>query len=198
MNFSVLTKSRFLILLLTLCAMPLHPLQSQVIRVDCPTYCSMYDIDTMCPIQVQWTLHAADMGHAKRMPGWKFINDVSSAGKNVLHADYNHSGYDRGHLCPAQDRSKSAKLMRSTFAMSNCAPQVPALNRGTWKQTENSCRLAASIYDSVCVLVMPVFLNRDTLTFGEHGMRVPHAFFKAAWVADTDSVIYSWFFFNHE
>lgn len=198
MNFSVLTKSRFLILLLALFAMPLHPLHSQVVRIESPTYCSMYDIETMCPSQVQWTLHAADMGKAIRMPGWKFINDVSIDGKNVLHADFNHSGYERGHLCPAKDRSKSAKLMRSTFAMSNCAPQVPALNRGSWKLTENSCRLAASIYDSVCVLVMPVFLNRDTLTIGAHGMRVPHAFFKAAWVAETDSVIYSWFLFNHE
>ena len=185
-------------MLLSLCAMPLHPLHSQVVRIESPAYSSMYDIDTMCPRQVFWTLHAADMGKAKRMPGWKFLNDVSSAGKNVLHADYCHSGFDRGHLCPAKDRSKSAKLMRSTFAMSNCAPQMPALNRGAWKDTENSCRLAASIYDSVCVLVMPVFLDRDTLSIGEHGMRVPHAFFKAAWIAETDSVIYSWFFFNHE
>lgn len=198
MNFSGLTKSRFLILLLALWTMTLPDMQSQVVRIDTPAYCSMYDLDTMCPSQVQWTLHDADMGKAIRLPGWKFINDVSSAGKNVLHADYNHSGYDRGHLCPAKDRSKSAKLMRSTFAMSNCAPQVTALNRGTWKETENSCRLAASIYDSVCVLVMPVFLNRDTLTIGTHGMRVPHAFFKAAWVADTDSVIYTWFIFNHD
>lgn len=198
MNFSVLTKSRFLILLLALFAMPLHQLHSQVVRIESPTYCSMYDIDTMCPSQIQWTLHATDMGNAIRKPYWKFTNDVSIDGKNVLHADFDHSGYDRGHLCPAQDRSKSAKLMRSTFAMSNCAPQVPALNRGIWKQTENSCRLAASIYDSVCVLVMPVFLNRDTLTIGAHGMRVPHAFFKAAWVAETDSVIYSWFLFNHD
>lgn len=198
MNLSALIKNKIMILLLALSLMPSTPLQSQVIRIDSPAYSSMYDIDTMCPVQVQWTQHAADMGKAIRMPGWKFINDVSSAGKNFLHEDYNHSGYDRGHLCPAKDRSKSTKLMRSTFAMSNCAPQVPALNRGTWKQTENSCRLAASIYDSVCVLVMPVFLNRDTLTIGVHGMRVPHAFFKAAWVADTDSVIYSWFLFNHE
>ena len=198
MNFSGLIKSRFLILLLALWLMPSTHMQSQVIRVNCDTYCSMYDIETMCPRQVFWTLHDGDMGKAIRLPGWKFINDVSSAGKNVLHADYNHSGFDRGHLCPAKDRSKSAKLMRSTFAMSNCAPQVPALNRDPWKETENSCRLAALLYDSVCVLVMPVFLNRDTLTIGAHGMRVPHAFFKAAWVAETDSVIYSWFLFNHE
>lgn len=198
MNFSELKKSRFLILLLAMFAMTLQPLHSQLVRIDSPTYCSMYDIDTMCPRQVLWTLHAADMGHAMRMPGWKFVNDVIPAAANLLHADFNHSGFDRGHLCPAQDRSKSAKLMRSTFAMSNCAPQLPALNRGAWKQTENSCRLAASIYDSVCVLVMPVFLDRDTLTIGEHGMRVPHAFFKAAWVAETDSVIYTWFFFNHD
>lgn len=185
-------------MLFALALMPSAPIHSQVVRIESPAYCSMYDIETMCPRQVLWTLHATDMGKAIRMPGWKFINDVSSAGKNVLHADYNHSGYDRGHLCPAKDRSKSAKMMRSTFAMSNCAPQVPALNRGPWKETENSCRLAASIYDSVCVLVMPVYLDRDTLTIGVHGMMVPHAFFKAAWVADTDSVIYSWFFFNHE
>lgn len=198
MNLSALIKNKIMILLLALSLMPSTPLQSQVIRIDSPAYSSIYNLDTMCPSQVTWTLHAADMGKAIRMPGWKFKNDVIPAGANLLHAEYNHSGYDRGHLCPAQDRSKSAKLMRATFAMSNCAPQTPAINRGAWKQTENSCRLAASIYDSVCVLVMPVYLNRDTLKVGEHGMRVPHAFFKAAWVADTDSVIYSWFIFNHE
>lgn len=198
MNLSGLAKSRFLILLLALCAMPLHQLQSQIVSIDSPAYWSMYDMETMCPRQVFWTLHAGDMGKAIRLPGWIFKNDVIPAAGCNMHADYYHSGYDRGHLCPAQDRSKSQKLMRTTFAISNCAPQVPALNRGPWKETENSCRLAASIYDSVCVLVMPVFLGRDTLTIGEHGMRVPHAFFKAAWVAETDSVIYSWFFFNHD
>lgn len=198
MNFSVLTRNSFSNMIFALALMPSAPIHSQVVRIESTAYSSMYDIETMCPNQVTWTLHAADMGKAIRLPGWKFINDVSCVGKNVLHADYNHSGYDRGHLCPTKDRSKSTKLMRSTFAMSNCAPQVPALNRGPWKETENSCRHAASIYDSVCVLVMPVYLDRDTLTVGEHGMRVPHAFFKAAWVAETDSVIYSWFFFNHE
>jgi endonuclease G len=54
--------------------------------------------------------------------------------------DYRGAGFDRGHLCPAADRSVSARDMDATFAMSNMVPQAPRLNRIVWEKLESYCR----------------------------------------------------------
>lgn len=171
-------------------------LQAQQIVVDKAEYRSVYDLGLLCPTQVFYTLHSSDMGDTSREPSWRFRADIKHPAAQARHSDFNKSGYHRGHLCAAADRSKTIEDMKATFAMSNVAPQLPSINCGSWKQTENSCRLAASIYDSVCVLVCPVFLHRDTARIGRHHIAVPHAFFKAVWCASNDSVLYSWFIFN--
>lgn len=176
---------------------PLLMLAQQIV-IDKAQYRSVYDLTLQCPIQVAWTLHASDLGETSREPSWRFRADIGNKAAIARHGDFNRCGYHRGHLCPAADRSSSIADMRATFSMSNVAPQLPTINCGSWKQTENSCRLAASIYDSVCVLVCPVFLHRDTARIGRHHLAVPHAFFKAVWRADNDSVINAWFVFNHQ
>ena len=50
--------------------------------------------------------------------------------------DYTHSGYDRGHLCPAADMKLSKEAMNATFQMWNISPQNPSLNRGKWAELE--------------------------------------------------------------
>lgn len=176
--------------------MPLLMLAQQIV-IDKEQYRSIYDLTLQCPIQVAWTLHASDLGETSREPSWRFRNDIANPAAAARHSDFTRTGFHRGHLCPAQDRSSSLSAMKATFALSNVAPQLPSVNCGAWKQTENSCRIAASIYDSVCVLVCPVFLHRDTAHIGKHRLAVPHAFFKAVWRADNDSVINAWFVFNH-
>ena len=54
--------------------------------------------------------------------------------------DYRGAGFDRGHLCPAGDRSVSREDMDATFLMSNMVPQAPDLNRITWEKLESYCR----------------------------------------------------------
>ncbi len=39
-------------------------------------------------------------------------------------------GYDRGHLCPSEERTDSEENNRETFLMSNMVPQTSRLNRG--------------------------------------------------------------------
>ena len=160
-------------------------------------FTSVYDLNLLCPQQVMWTLRAHDLGDTTREPSWTCMNDINDGRARVRHHDFTHSGFDRGHLCPAQDRSRSLASMRPTFALSNVAAQAPALNRGEWKKTEVFCRHQALLFDSIEVVVVPLFLNRDTLRIGSHHVAVPHAFFKAAWVHGTDSVLGCWFFFNH-
>ena len=169
---------------------------AQTILIDHPQYYSIYNCGVRCPSQVGWTVRAEDMGTAKRQPGWRFLSDVPDTLAYVRHSDFTNTGYQRGHLCPAADRSASSELMRGTFHLSNVAPQVPALNVGAWKTSETFCRAAALKYGSVDVVVVPIFLRRDTAFIGRNRLAVPHAFFKAAWVTSNDSVIGSWFLFN--
>lgn len=186
-------KSKLILLLLVMAA---SPAIAQLYIVDGPCFRAAYDTHMNCPQQVLWTIHASDLGQVRREPSWRFTADIPRSLSLASHSDYNNSGYDRGHLCPALDRSAKRSDMRKTFNMSNVAPQIPAFNRGIWKSTENICRTAADHYDSVSVIVCPIFLNRDTAFIGKHRLAVPHAFFKACWISGTDSVLYSWFIFN--
>lgn len=53
---------------------------------------------------------------------------------------YAHSGYDKGHLAPAQDFAWCRAAMLATFDYCNALPQAPALNRGAWKKLETKVR----------------------------------------------------------
>ena len=169
---------------------------AQTVRVDGGTYLSVYDLGLQCPRQVMWMLRSADLGDASRNPAWRFDADIEDTLAVARHDDFKGSGFHRGHMCPAADRSSSLVAMRSTFKMSNVAPQMPAVNVGTWKSTETFCRSAAKTYDSVCVVAVPVFLDRDTVRLRRGRIAVPHAFFKAVWLPATDSVLNAWFIFN--
>lgn len=169
---------------------------TQKVTINNGHFYSVYDLKVQCPQQVEWTITPSDLGDVDREPSWRFVQDIKHPLAIGSHEDYRQSGYDRGHLCPAQDRSGDKLAMQSTFVMSNIAPQIPSMNRGSWKKTEILCRNAAMLYDSVEVLAVPVFLNRDTTFIGRHKLGVPHAFFKVAWLPKNDSVIGLWWFWN--
>ena len=93
-------------------------------------------------------------------------------------SDYNKSGYDRGHLCPAADRHFSCDAMSETFFLSNMSPQAPAFNRGIWKNLEELIRGWAVLYENVFVVTGPV-LNGDKLgTIGSNEVTVPKYYYK--------------------
>lgn len=171
-------------------------MMAQSVTIQTPQYRSVYNLNTLCPEQVSWTISRSDIGTVTREPSWTFTNSLLDTLGMATHADFTKSGYDRGHMCPAADRSHDLRAMRSTFELVNVAPQAPRLNRGAWKRTESFCRSAALLYGEVEVLTLPVFLNRDTTLIGSHRLAVPHAFFKAAWLPSNDSIIGVWFFFN--
>jgi len=58
-------------------------------------------------------------------------------------ADYAGSGYDRGHMVPAEDMEMDARWMTECFYMTNMAPQRHALNGGRWKTMEELARKVA-------------------------------------------------------
>lgn len=166
------------------------------IVIQYPEYRSVYDTTLQVPAQVEWLLTREDVGNIRRNPSWKFKTDDEVKGIRATHEDYTNSGYHRGHLCPAADRSGETDLMQHTFRISNIAPQVASLNVGSWLQTEKWTRQKLRQSDSIRVVVVPIFLDRDTIHIGLNNIAVPHAYFKAAWLNRNDSVIGCWFIFN--
>ena len=51
---------------------------------------------------------------------------------------YNGSGFDRGHMCPAQDRSNKQADMDATFFMTNVMPQSPNSNQRALERLETT------------------------------------------------------------
>jgi endonuclease G len=74
----------------------------------------------------------------------------------VKSTDYQGSGYDRGHLCPAADMALNLTAMSETFYMSNMSPMAPSFNRGIWSRLEDWVREEALGNDGMYVVTGPV------------------------------------------
>ena len=92
-------------------------------------------------------------------------------------ADYQGSGYDRGHLAPAGDMGWSTAAMSESFYYSNMSPQLPAFNRGIWKRLEEQVRSWAMDYDTLYVVTGPV-LTADLSKIGPNQVSVPRYYYK--------------------
>lgn len=71
--------------------------------------------------------------------GFSFKNDDNRL-QCATDADYEGSGYDKGHLTNAEDFAFDCVKDELTFRYYNCLPQTPNLNRGLWKTNETMIR----------------------------------------------------------
>lgn len=137
-----------------------------------------YSSELGIPTQVRWSVKRTDLGHTKREPTFRFKADRETPRPRITSALYTRSGYQRGHMCPAADRSASKAAMRATFIMSNVCPMAPSLNTGAWKRTENKTREIALCNSRCSVWAAPLFFPQDTVWIGRGRIAVPHAFMK--------------------
>ena len=87
------------------------------------------------PNWVAWHLSASDLGPIDRTNAFREDPDLPEMWQ-IKDEDYDGSGFDRGHMCPSEDRSNSEEANRETFLMSNMQPQFHHLNAGVWKAFE--------------------------------------------------------------
>src|SRR5664280_391374 len=109
--------------------------------------------------------------------GNNFRPDPSVPDGSAQLSDYNNSGYDRGHLCPAGDMTFSDEAMSETFYLSNMSPQVPTFNRGIWKSLETLVRGWAEEDDSIFIVTGGILSNSKG-SIGIDRVTVPSRFYK--------------------
>lgn len=140
-----------------------------------------YNLTTLCPNYVCWRL-TSGRAYGKVQRSNNFHADPAMNEKSrVEHFDYNGSGYDRGHMCPAGDNKNSAKAMDESFCMTNMCPQDHELNTGAWNDLEMQCRSWAKNYGTVYICCGPIFKTENPKTIGQRRtmrIAVPDAFFK--------------------
>ena len=105
-----------------------------------PYFAVGYDSARGTPAWVSWRLTAADLGTAPRRDDFAADDQLPSWASRITSRDYDHSGFDRGHLCPHGDRMSDRTASYATFVMTNVIPQAPACNQKAWRQCEQYCR----------------------------------------------------------
>jgi endonuclease G, mitochondrial len=95
-------------------------------------------------------------------------------------ADYERSGYDRGHMAPSGDMP-DAKADRESFSLANMVPQDPSLNRGLWAGIEEAVRDLAVRDGEVYVVTGPIFRGENLKALNGRVL-VPTEVFKAVYV----------------
>jgi endonuclease G len=115
------------------------PKQRDGYLIERPQYSLSYNAGTHTPNWVSWRLRQADIGKAERGP---FEPDplLPKGFAAVTTHVYDGSGFDRGHMCPAKDRSGSQADEDATFYLTNVVPQSPASNQKGWERLESYCR----------------------------------------------------------
>jgi len=92
-------------------------------------------------------------------------------------ADYSGSGFDIGHLVPADTHRKNQADLDSTFLFSNATPQLPEFNRGLWKSLEAKVREVGETSPAVWVITAPMWIPTEGKltvgTIGPHGVWIP-------------------------
>ncbi len=109
-----------------------------------PQYSLSYNRSRATPNWVAWRLDQSWLGSAPRQNDYRPDPDLPAGWYQVTSEDYSGSGYDRGHMCPSADRTRSVADNSATFLMTNFLPQLPANNQGPWEDFESYCRTLAN------------------------------------------------------
>ncbi len=146
-------------------------------------YTVQFNTKTNNPDWVAWHLNKERLGNIKvSRSGNKFTPDPNLGTLSPVSDDYTGSGYDRGHMCPANDCLQSGTALFESFYMSNVCPQKSSLNRRSWLTLEDKCHtwILDNFYTSLYIVCGPVpdEIDKVIVTPLRH-IVVPKRFFKA-------------------
>lgn len=140
--------------------------------------------------QAEWVAYELKKSHLANTNFKRPYFEIDQAVKTGAASwrNYKNSGYDRGHLVPAGDRSYSQQAYDETFLTSNISPQQHAFNAGIWNTLEQKVRYWAEKYDGVFVVTGGV-LKSGLETIGTEKVAVPEVFYKVVFDTHQKKVI---------
>ncbi len=144
-----------------------------------PQYSLSYNRSRATANWVAWRLDSSWIGTADRQDDFRPDTTLPAGWYQVLDTDYSGSGYDRGHMTPSGDRTRSIPDNSATFLMTNIIPQLAANNQGAWEDFESYLRSVAQSGQEIYI-VSGVYGNIGTIAQGR--VVVPHSTWKVALV----------------
>jgi len=149
------------------------------VLIDHKYFKIVYNPEKRIAQYVWYELTADQLKMKSASRGDKFIPDPILKKKNipyVVSSEYAKTGFDRGHLAPSADFSWSQEANDLTFVMSNMAPQLPKLNRDSWKRLEDQVRRWACGEGRLTIITGPIL--EKVLPTLKSGLIIPQKFFK--------------------
>lgn len=159
-------------------------------------YVTLSDISAKLPIWVSYKLTPSTAnGCIPRSNSFSSDQSLPKGSRAEL-SDFKGSGFDMGHMSPADDQSSIVQTERESFILSNISPQLANLNRGSWKLLETSIRGWVLQRNHPYVIYTGSIYDSSDKTIGSNKVVVPHAFYKI--VIDTVSNETAGFLFPHQ
>lgn len=149
------------------------------IRLDKKYFIVHYDPQHRQARYVEYRLRAEDLkrSYVKREDRFHADTDLLKMKLPAVGPkDYEHTGFDRGHLAPSGDFEWSAEANDSTFTMANMSPQKPQLNRSAWRGLEDTVRNWACSESELLIVTGPLFDGQTQKLSA--GVTIPNRFFK--------------------
>lgn len=117
-----------------------------------PQYTLSYNRSRATANWVAWRLDSTWIGSTPRQDDFRPDSALPAGWYQVLDTDYSGSGYDRGHMTPSGDRTRSIPDNSATFLMTNIIPQIAANNQGPWEDFESYCRTLAGQGNEIYII----------------------------------------------
>lgn len=176
-------KQLFLVFIMLLVSIIVYPqnIENYDMIIDMKYYKSYYNKDIQTSSFVIYKLYQGGGSESRTNLQFKSF-------KKLPHFNYARSGYDRGHLVPAEDFANNINKLKSTFYYINCVPQTIKLNRGIWKKYEGEIR-KFSQRDSLLVIC-------GGCDYDNNNKLIPRNCFKLVYNLKTKRCIYSLMFRN--
>jgi endonuclease G len=108
--------------------------------IEKPEYALSYNANIGTANWVSWQLNQSWLGSSDRQNTFRPDNSLPENFYPVTPKDYTNTGYDRGHIIPSSDRTRTLEENSATFLMVNMLPQAPDLNREVWRELELESR----------------------------------------------------------
>ncbi|MEJ7623978.1 MAG: DNA/RNA non-specific endonuclease [Pyrinomonadaceae bacterium] len=120
-----------------------------------PQYTLSYNRSKATANWVAWRLDRSWIGSSDRQDDFRPDDTLPAGWYRVTAEDYSEPVYDRGHMTPSGDRTRSVPDNSATFLMTNIVPQIPANNQGPWADLEVYCRTLADQGNEMYIISGP-------------------------------------------